>query len=454
MVVVFGVLVLLGFGFLGYVAREGQGDIFRRMGSFIYDVCYVKGWFVTNNRGVINDLERLHPGRSGESLQKSYYVEKLRLLLLIVLAGTVLGLLLQVKLWAEGAGKPIEQLEREAAGGGERDIVLEAVVGREKEELVVEVPEEKLTAEELALMFTQCAVGLEQWIAEAAEKNGGLPQETELPESLDGYPFEILWRESGDGELTAYLYYGEEMYRHTIFVERNTDADEVSSLAEMLRREIEVQNTKSSYENVLTLPTHLNGETIGWREVKEDYSGLLMLLSLVTALGVYFLKDRDLHEEVLEKKKNMKISYPVILNKFVLYMGAGLTVRGSFLKIAMDYQSCDAKVSGMEAYEEMLYSCNELNAGISEGLVYERFGKRTGLQEYARFATMLSQNIKKGNATLLARLREESEKAQLENLQYRKKIGEEAQTKLLVPMVIMMAIVMLLVMIPAFSTFG
>lgn len=454
MVVVFGVTVLLGYVFLGYVTREGQGDMFRRMGSFLYDICYVKGWFVTNNRGVINDLERLHPGRSGEALQKNYYVEKLRLLLLIVLAGTMLGLFLQVKLWAEGAGKQIEELEREAAGGGTKEVLLEAEVGREKEELVIEVSERKLTAQELELMFAQCAVGLEQWIANASGANGKLSQDTELPESLDGYPFEILWREKEGGEMTAYLYYGEEMYRHTIFVERNKETDEAGSLAELLRREVEAQNTNSSYKDVLTLPTHLNGEEISWKEVKEDYSGLLMLLSMVTAAGVYFLKDKDLHEEVLEKKKNMKVSYPVILNKFVLYMGAGLTVRGSFLKIAMDYQGCDTKVSGMEAYEEMLYSCNELNAGISEGLVYERFGKRTGLQEYARFATMLSQNLKKGNATLLARLREESEKAQIENLQYRKKLGEEAQTKLLVPMVIMMAIVMLLVMIPAFSTFG
>lgn len=454
MVVVFGVMVLLGYGFLGYVTREGQGDMFRRIGSFLYDVCYVKGWFVTNNRGVRNDLERLHPGKSGETLQKNYYVEKIRLLLLIVLAGTMLGLLLQVKLWAEGAGKQIEELERAVAGGGTKEVLLEAEVGREKEELVIEVPERRLTAQELELLFAQCAVGLEQWIADASEANGRLSQDAELPESLDGYPFEILWKEKEEGEVTAYLYYGDEVYRHTIFVERNKEADEAGSLLELLRREVEAQDAKSSYKDVLTLPTHLSGEEIMWKEVKEDYSGLLMLLSMVTAAGVYFLKDKDLHEEVLEKRKNMKISYPVILNKFVLYMGAGLTVRGSFFKIALEHQDCDTQVPGMEVYEEMQYSCNELNAGISESLVYERFGRRTGLQEYARFATMLSQNLKKGNATLLARLREESEKAQLENIQYRKKIGEEAQTKLLVPMVIMMAIVMLLVMIPAFSTFG
>ena len=49
-------------------------------------------------------------------------------------------------------------------------------------------------------------------------------------------------------------------------------------------------------------------------------------------------------------------------------------------------------------------------------------------------------------------LQEESEKAMQEDLQFRKKIGEEAETKLLIPMVMMLGIVMLLVMLPAFSS--
>ena len=101
----------------------------------------------------------------------------------------------------------------------------------------------------------------------------------------------------------------------------------------------------------------------------------------------------------------------------------------------------------------MLFACNELNAGVSEGLVYQRFAQRTGLEEYARLAAMLNQNLKKGNATLLSRLREESERAQRENVHIKKKMGEEAQTKLLVPMIMMMTIVMLLVILPAFSSF-
>jgi len=179
---------------------------------------------------------------------------------------------------------------------------------------------------------------------------------------------------------------------------------------------------------------------------------LFLLLTLLATVGIYFLKDKDLHDEWQKRKNAMRMSYPMILNKFVLYLGAGMTVRGSFLKIAQDWQK-KGDLEGGEIYLEMSYACNELHAGVSESLVYQRFGQRTGLEEYTKLAAMLSQNLKKGNATLLTRLQEESEKAQKEHMHMKKKMGEEAQTKLLVPMIMMMTIVMLLVILPAFSSF-
>ena len=99
----------------------------------------------------------------------------------------------------------------------------------------------------------------------------------------------------------------------------------------------------------------------------------------------------------------------------------------------------------------MVYTCRELRSGISEGLSYEHFGKRTGLQEYIRLSALLTQNLKRGNSMLLERLREEADKSAEERLQQSKKLGEEAGTKLLVPMVLMLAVVMAIIMVPAFS---
>ena len=82
----------------------------------------------------------------------------------------------------------------------------------------------------------------------------------------------------------------------------------------------------------------------------------------------------------------------------------------------------------------MLYTCRELQGGVSEGAAYEHFGKRTGLREYIRLGTLLGQNLKRGNSTLTERLREEAEKSSAESLLRVRRLGEEAGTKLLVPM--------------------
>ena len=166
---------------------------------------------------------------------------------------------------------------------------------------------------------------------------------------------------------------------------------------------------------------------------------------------MYFCADKDLHEQVESRKRSIRREYSEIVHKLVLFVGAGMTIRSAFCKVAGDYESKVKKEKILPAYEEMLYTCRELHAGVSEGAAYEHFGQRIGLPEYVRLCALLVQNLKRGNRTLLERLREEADKASEERLQQCKKLGEEAGTKLLVPMVLLLAVVMVIIMIPAFS---
>jgi hypothetical protein len=74
------------------------------------------------------------------------------------------------------------------------------------------------------------------------------------------------------------------------------------------------------------------------------------------------------------------------------------------------------------------------------------------MQEYVRLSNLLLQNLKRGNSSFPERLREEAYKAGEERLQQSRRLGEEAGTRLLVPMVMMLGVVMLLIMFPAFSS--
>lgn len=470
MVVGICVFIVAIFIVLYTLSRREQGEPLQRMSSYLYKQCCIHKIALVERDGVRTDLERLHPGKSQRELQLDYYVNKLKLFLTVLLVGTLLTGLLCIKAGLE-AGEVAIGVERNPAGEGEQEVVLSAQVGEEQEKLRVLVNEQELTVQEQERLFRECIVQLETLLPGENTDLNHVEENLCLPEYLEGYPFEIVWKSSDitlinyQGELqevqgrsgervclTATLHYGGHKYSNDFWIEIG-NVEYESTLLKRLREALQKTDTESRYEKTMQLPKELEGETISWRIVREDNRLLFLGLTLLAAFGVFFLKDKDLHEQVLERKKQLKMAYPGILNKFVLYMGAGMTVRGSFLKIATDYQRNTEHKDKNPAYEEMLYSCNELSAGVSEGLVYEQFGKRSGLQEYARFATMLGQNLKKGNAALLNRLREEADKAMQENLQFRKKIGEEAETKLLVPMIMMMGIIMLLVMLPAFTSF-
>lgn len=184
----------------------------------------------------------------------------------------------------------------------------------------------------------------------------------------------------------------------------------------------------------------------------EDNSLALWAAGMAAAVMVFLLLDRDLHEQLERRKKSLHREYSEIVHKLALFVGAGMTIRGAFQKIAGDYEAkCRGGGKKSPAYEEILYTCRELRSGVSEALSYEHFGRRTGLQEYVRLSTLLVQNLKRGSSTLLERLRDEADKSAEERLQRSKKLGEEAGTKLLVPMVLMLAVVMAVIMIPALS---
>ena len=205
-------------------------------------------------------------------------------------------------------------------------------------------------------------------------------------------------------------------------------------------------------EKVWSLPDEWQGKPINWQQETEDYSVAVWILAIATAILAYAMSDQDLHRQQEQRKKRMQRDYPDIVHKLVLYIGAGMTTRSAFQKIAGDFEQKKKEEDLRPAYKEMLYACRELHSGVSEASVYEHFGKRTGLQEYIRLSTLLTQNLKKGNSTLLERLREEADRAGEEQLQSCKRLGEEAGTKLLVPMVLMLLVVMVMIMIPAFSS--
>lgn len=190
---------------------------------------------------------------------------------------------------------------------------------------------------------------------------------------------------------------------------------------------------------------------------------MIMLLTGALAVGVYFALDRDLQKQIQSRKNRLLSEYPEFVSRLVLLLSAGMTMRSAMYQIAGDYDgtktACKTTGGGqggknVQIYEEIVYTCHELDSGIPEAAAYYHLGRRCGEQHYVRLCMLLSQNLKKGTAGLLSLLKAESADAFEERKRNARRLGEEAGTKLLLPMMIMLLIVMLIIMVPAFMSFS
>ena len=216
-----------------------------------------------------------------------------------------------------------------------------------------------------------------------------------------------------------------------------------------------LQEEKNRCEKQVELPENVEGRKLIWSEKREEESGTVFVLICMAAAAVYFLKDRDLRDKVEARNKQMLLDYPQLVSRIALYIGAGMTVRNVFRKIAGDYQK--ERQAGGEmhyVYEEMLLTCHELDSGISESAAYEHFGRRCRMIQYMKFSNLLVQNLRKGSNGILEALRQEAKNAFEDRRNTARKLGEEAGTKLLLPMMLMLGIVMVLIIIPAYFSFS
>lgn len=448
-----------------------QENIFYRAAMFLYKQACIKGLPLFSSRQVESDLVQLHPGGNIQLLKTEYYVKKLTLVLVILAAGLLFGGAARIS----AAGSVLLQKDGSIPRGnyldGEKELKVSAQVDGDVQDFQVLLWPQELSGEELEELAAEFLQQLPELIKGNNESLLKVTEELELLEFYEGYPFQVEWRSSRPDVLGSSGFVSQP--REPVQVELQVkffcqdysreETIEVLVISpvltpkEQLHLELEEYLTASEEESrkeeTWTLPDKWQGSEIQWTQRVEDNSLLLWAAGLAVAVLTYIMSDRDLHQQLEKRKKALQQEYPDIVHQLVLFVGAGMTVRGAFQKIAGDYEKKQGRLSKkLPAYEEMLYTCRELHSGVSEGAAYEHFGRRTGRQEYIRLSTLLMQNLKRGNSTLLERLREEADKAGEERLMQSRRLGEEAGTKLLVPMVLMLAVVMVMIMVPAFST--
>ncbi|MDO5541484.1 MAG: type II secretion system F family protein [Eubacteriales bacterium] len=219
-----------------------------------------------------------------------------------------------------------------------------------------------------------------------------------------------------------------------------------------VQKSVEAANEESAQDSVMNLPREAGGEMLIWSQKPKSMTGICLALTAVASMAIWIGRNREMQNRKESRSRQMLLDYPTLLFQLSMLLNAGMTMQNAFFKMALDYRNRkDDRVR--YAYEEMLTAYYEMQSGVPEAKAYENFGKRCGESVYIKLGSMLSGNLQKGSQGLAKILQEEADFSMEERRQLAKKLGEEAGTKLLLPMMLMLLVVLVILMVPALLAF-
>lgn len=366
-------------------------------------------------------------------------------------------------------------LQRPEKGQGASSYALQAEIQDEEttEEIRLEVKERKYSENEKKELLKKAEKEAEQAVLGENHSPDEVRGKIELPTELQDGKVTVQWLQNPEGlldeegkviaelsekgeilTLTAMLTCEdkEELYEIALHL-----YPEIRTKEEQLRVDLQSALNKaqedSQEEKELQLPRQIDGRKIVWSEKNESLTGLWMILIIGAAIAGYIGKSKEFERMDEQKKRQMIMDYPDVVFKMGMLLNAGLTIQNAFTRIAEEYQTTKQKDGVRWAYEEMVITCNEMKSGIAEARAYERFGRRCEQNCYIRLGTILSGSLQKSSEGMTDLLLRESEEAMEERRQLAKKMGEEAGTKLLFPMLLMLMVVLVILIVPALLSF-
>lgn len=392
------------------------------------------------------------------------------LAVLIIVVGNLLGMGMAA---VEKRSVKTDYLERNPYGEGAYEETLQVELEGKQEEIQIYVEEQKYTEADKKRYLKEAEKELNTWFQRVCGDKGEIRQSLSFPDKLEQNPVTFSWSTSqpqildwegvlGTGvapkgemvDLMCTITLEEEMKiwqkEVRVYPPRRTEK-------EALQEEIQVRAEKLSEENSkkMYLPETYQGEAVHYRRTAGNTGYLVCVLSVLLGFGIFPLKkERERQKEEL-RKKEMQRDYPDVLDKLVLFLQAGFSIRKAMEKLAIDYQRNRQKYHMKEraAYEEIVKTCREMEGGVYEADAYERMGKRCKISQYKILSVLLVQNLRKGNQNILELLEREAASAGEERKREARVRGEEASVKLLLPMIMQLMVVLVILMVPAFLSF-
>lgn len=444
-----------------------------------------------------------------ERICNKYYLGIIRNIAICLLICGVFSFILWIKGKGEVGGGIV--LERESYGGESYQVKLVTDIENIKEDFQVEIMPVSYRDDELPEIFDKGFEYLESVYLGDNVSADNITSNLNLVESIDNLGLTVSWIAdnpdlvNAKGEVIRGTLKKNELTNVTAVISyEDKEASKIYPLSvagvpfseseiaiNHIKEAISVMQKEHAGEQTLVIPAQIAGHDVARAGKIQSYH-VILVLGIILAMMLGVRGYTGLRDEEAKRSDMLVAEYPEFVDMLSLYMGAGLTVKGALLKIleageTRKYgelttggtEKCNevtAAVAGRFKkqvnastkkpgkavvgvdfknilYKEIKYCLNEIQSGIPEPEAYYRMGHRLNISYYLKLMSLLSQNIKKGTADILEHLKAEEHEALRIRKEIARKKGEEAGTKLLFPMILLLGVVMVIIVAPAFMSF-
>lgn len=175
--------------------------------------------------------------------------------------------------------------------------------------------------------------------------------------------------------------------------------------------------------------------------IAGDTSVLFIGMALIIFLIVYMEYDKA--NKLAKRHETIEREFPHMVSQMALLVNAGMPLREALVKSA-------AKSSGILS-QEMKVLVDDMENGIPDYVALDQFAVRCGVESVRKFSSLVSQNIKKGSAELADSLLSLSSEIWRNRVSSVRIEGEKASTRLLLPILIIFAGILMMVVVPMLS---
>ena len=173
--------------------------------------------------------------------------------------------------------------------------------------------------------------------------------------------------------------------------------------------------------------------------------GIIGVGTLLVLVLVYAMYD-ELSDLVRKRRTAISRQFPNVVSKLALLVTSGMIMDRAWKETAYSQET--------ELYQEMRKTSKELDNLVSPESAYSNFINRCNTKESAKLASAIMQNLSKGNAEIGKLLKDMAREAWQERRHTAKRDAEKANSKLMIPTMLLFLAILVMLMVPIAMNFS